>query len=177
MTTHWTSGRIRLALAAHLDWQQNRMFPEWPIDGGIADLVFVTRAGYVTEIEIKISIADWKADRWKRKWDTERPHISRFFYAVPDTLVDQIPDNIPSHAGILRVCAGQYHDSVSEVRAAVRLLARKLTPEAQRKMFESAYYRYWRRELSRLQTEVFDRPKMRAATDRERMNVVGRFDG
>lgn len=160
--THWTAGRIRLALARHFDWFHNRMYPEWFIDGGVADLVFVSKAGYVTEIEVKISVSDWKADQWKRKWDIERPHITRFFYAVPDTLVDSIPDNTPDFAGILSISAGRRtRDDVREIRAAMRRPSIKLTPAAQQKMFESAYYRYWNREIHRLHFEIFDRPKIR----------------
>jgi len=57
---YWHQGRMLFALARYFDWSSQRMMSQFAIDGGIADLVFVSRAGYATEVEIKISLADWE---------------------------------------------------------------------------------------------------------------------
>lgn len=144
------SGHILLALARYFDWFVNTMMPEWEIDGGIADLVFVTKAGYVTEIEIKTTMSDWNADRDKRKWNKPRPHIARFFYAVPESLAAIPPEWIPDWAGILAIHRGERgYPWIHEVRPAKRLKAQKLAPSVVQHMFQRCYFRFWRAELVR----------------------------
>jgi hypothetical protein len=148
---YWHAGRIFFALARYFDYLTNHMISQFTIDGGIADLVFISRAGYATEVEIKISMADWNADQQKDKWAAERPHIARFFYAIPETLEDRIPQWLPAHSGIL-VCrrsgkSGRNFDQVSEIRAATRRPARKLPDRYRAKIHELAYYRFWRQEM------------------------------
>lgn len=144
----WHAGRIMLALARYFDWSSQRMMSQMYIDGGIADLVFVSRAGYATEIEIKISVADWNADLKKMKWKRDRPHVARFFYAIPETLESSIPAWLPDYAGVLIVRkSGSGYDRVDERKAAVRRKALKMSDFDQAKMHESAYYRFWRQEL------------------------------
>lgn len=163
MGEYWTSGRIRFALARYFNYLDHLMMTEWEIDGGIADMLFISRAGYATEIEIKISVSDWKADQNKGKFDRERPHVARFFYAVPEELADKVPVTIPSYAGILIVRSGKglkYHsfDQVREIRAAIRRKAQKISEQEITRLYRSAYYRFWREEMKRQQRKLFDRP-------------------
>lgn len=154
--TDWHAGRILLALARHFDWWHNRMFTEYEVDGGRADLVFLSKAGYLTEVEIKISLRDWNADQTKRKFNKPRPHVSRFFYAIPETLENQIPDWLPESAGILVVRANPSvwgsggYDQAHEIRAARRLPAQKLPESHVHQMHVSMYYRFWNQEIGRL---------------------------
>ena len=66
-----------------------------------ADLLVLTPRGYCTEIEIKVSKADLKAD-----FNKAHTHNSRLchslYYAFPDSMGDCIP-LIPEHAGIIIV--------------------------------------------------------------------------
>lgn len=127
------SGHMIYALARHFDWFRNRMMTEWYIDGGQADLIFVSKAGYVTEIEVKISRADWKKDASKSKWQRPRPHIARFFYAVPESLLAEgLPDWCPPEAGVLAVSGA----NVREVRAARRFKSQKLSDASHRHILE-----------------------------------------
>lgn len=114
-SAYWHQGRILFALARYFDYLTNRMMTQFFIDGGIADLVFVSRHGYATEVEIKISLADWNADLNKGKWDMERPHVARFFYAIPETLETRIPPWVPRDAGIL-VCRRQERRVEASIR-------------------------------------------------------------
>jgi hypothetical protein len=143
------AGRIIKALARHFDPHANRLMTEFFVDGGLADLAVITRSGYLTEIEVKISRSDWKADAAKDKWAKPRPHVARFFYAVPEALAKEIPEWVPAHAGVLAVY--QPHpdssDYCREIRPARRFRADKMTDRHMRTLFESAYSRFWRSEL------------------------------
>lgn len=150
MAAKITAGHILYALARHFDWFQNRMMPEWEIDGGQADLLFISRAGYATEIEIKISLSDWNHDRDKKKWNSARPHVARFFYAVPEHLADKIPDWIDPAVGVLAVRVNRYgYAAVRTVREARRARATKIDQQEFLRMYEACYYRFWRAELAR----------------------------
>lgn len=159
----WNAGRILLALAKHFRWRENHLFTEFEIDGGRADLVILTRARYLTEIEIKISLSDWNADQHKSKFKHPRPHVSRFFYAIPETLENSIPDWIPPTAGIIVVRHGQWprHDSCKEIRTATRVAAQSVPLKKVETMYRNYYYRYWYQEIQRIQTNVMDRQHLK----------------
>lgn len=147
----WNSGRVLRALSSYFPYDKYWTMPEWEINGGRADLAVITKSGYLTEIEIKISISDWKADSKKDKWSSPRPHVSRFFYAVPERLIaDGIPAFVPPRAGILVV--REIHqtpwraaqDIVVELRTAVRVPSKKISAEQLAAFHETAYWRYHR---------------------------------
>lgn len=83
-----------------------------------SDVFKQLKSGYTEEIEIKISIADFKADKnklekhkrietgitwsYSKREDVEtfcRPN--RFYYAVPEFMVEKV--EIPEYAGLIRV--------------------------------------------------------------------------
>lgn len=149
----WNAGRMLFALARYWNWWETQMITEFEIDGGRADLVLVSKAGYATEIEIKVSRGDWRNDREKLKWMAHgwtRPHVSRFFYAVPAQLVSEIPEWVPNDAGILAVHAGlaaRGADQVREHRAARRYTDRRLTDQQLAQIERAFYYRFWRQHM------------------------------
>lgn len=53
-----------------------------------ADLIGITPAGQVTEVEIKRSLADLRAD-YKKGHRHDAPCVTYFFYCVPESLVEQ----------------------------------------------------------------------------------------
>jgi hypothetical protein len=167
MSETWHSGRILNALARYFDWQRNTLMPEYEI-GGRADLVVITPARYLTEVEIKITVADWKNDRFKAKWATEpekapnpgweqfnqrifqnlqkrREHVSRFFYAIPETIERKIPDDLPEGVGVIVVRSSKDngYDLVTVAREAVRRKSTKLSEEEFQSIMRTCYYRYW----------------------------------
>lgn len=150
------------ALAGHFDWWQNRMMTEFDVDGGRADLVFVSRSGYLTEIEVKVSRADWNVDQKKRKFARPRPHVARFFYAVPDMLAADLPPWLPPEAGVIVVHGGEYSDQCSELRPAKRVRAQKISESMSRTLVENCYYRFWRSEMNRWRQALHGK-KARAA--------------
>ncbi len=129
-----------------------------PIDWWECDVWLVTKAGYVTEYEIKVSAADFRADRNKDRrvirlgmWQQANKHReigsesgpSRFYYVVPNALAE-LESEVPEWAGfaVLR--------SDKDPRFGIRILkdAPKLHAKKVRKReIELAkrrmWYRYW----------------------------------
>ena len=128
-------------LLNHFNWMASRIIPQCTFGGGVADLLVITPASYATEIEIKVSLQDWRVDTQKEKWRRmhQRQKISRFFYAVPLELAGRVPDNLPAGAGILTV-AGR---AVDVLRSAKRTKATKLDSYEIHRLVDHVYFRYW----------------------------------
>lgn len=75
--------RANLAVVPNVSWG---LLP-WE-----ADLLALTRARYLSEIEIKVSLSDWKADPFKSKWRAgfkQWDMIKSFWYAAPPKLAER----------------------------------------------------------------------------------------
>lgn len=77
-----------------------------------ADLLICSRAGFLTEIEIKVNIQDWRNDKKKRKFipksDGGRAYgwgfIKQFYYAVPAEMAHRhVEIGIPEWAGVYSI--------------------------------------------------------------------------
>lgn len=107
------------------------------------DYALVTKpARYLWEIEIKMTAADWRADEHKRKWLSKSRHlVSRFFYAVPPELLDNIPTFVGPEIGLLAIHPGH----ISAARPArVSKAAPALTDKQLMTLLESTHFRFWR---------------------------------
>ena len=127
-----------------------------------ADMVVLSRAGYISEIEIKISLSDFKADftgkpekhemlvkgfapnkwcgRWVRDWDKAEAHaVKHFWYAIPGELQMKIEPLLPDYAGLIVV------DKWATVvrKAPVLKQHRKATDAEHMAILRSMYYRGW----------------------------------
>lgn len=142
-------------LAHRFNWMANRIIPECTIDGGIADLLVISKAGYLTEIEIKVSFSDWHADPKKDKWRHARENVCRFFYAVPEELAGRIPGGLPEGSGILVCRAAKTRGGlqIEQARPAVRRKTRKLTRLEILELSDCMYYRWWRERFKRMPEE------------------------
>lgn len=100
--------------------------------GWESDLLFLSKSGVWTEIEIKVSRSDFLADLKKVEKHSvladKQNHMkpNRFFYAVPEGLVLQ--DEVPDYAGLLWVMNSSCHFTVA-VKPAPLLHNHKITPE------------------------------------------------
>ncbi len=132
------------------------------------DLAVVTKAGYFVEYEVKLTVADIRADakkyrerylnldarrtRWPfrrcrefkhdqmRQSDVRGP--SRYFMAVPESLVDR--PEIPKWAGVVKLSDfGSRRLHASLYRPAQRLHGHKVDRQFVQLMQRSGYYRYW----------------------------------
>ena len=70
--------------------------PEFSLaNGRRADVIALCGAGKLTIVEIKSSVADFRADR---KWPDYRDYCDRFFFAIPETVPEAL---IPEECGLI----------------------------------------------------------------------------
>lgn len=100
-----TAVDIELATSVLMNRRNNLIVPN--VSWGLlhrqeADLLVVYPSGWMSEVEIKVTAQDIKADMQKCKWAWNMdPRIHEFWFAVPEALKDH-PD-IPEFAGIISV--------------------------------------------------------------------------
>jgi len=171
---------IQLALARHYDPTRNLMLFEVPVRSQVvmqrrndrmwedsvsylADCMVITPQDYATEIEIKVSLGDWKSDAAKDKWIYGLPDwISRFVYAVPVAL--GIPTWVPARCGVLHLYESGHGVRAEVARAPARFGKIKVPPEIRQYILNRTYARYWERQFARLSVLVAgDRPIQDAA--------------
>ena len=89
------------AVALYFDHGRNLIVPNVQMFGCELDVACLSKSGYLTEVEVKISLGDWHADRLKTKWQhAERTkYVNRFYYAVPFHLISKVPDWITEEVG------------------------------------------------------------------------------
>lgn len=63
--------------------------------GRRADIFAVDAKGFITIVEVKSSVADFRADR---KWEGYGEFCDRFYFAVPDGFPQEL---IPDHCGLM----------------------------------------------------------------------------
>ena len=143
-----------------------------PVSWGECDVVSITKSGYVTEYEIKTSVADLrrelKKERWKNQTYTEYPDykgcldrfreaIKYYYIVVPDTLAEKAANLLPvPNAGLLvfhKVKPGdegfdrQLDRITTKIKATANRQARPLSPEDWRRLSWLLQARYWDRHL------------------------------
>lgn len=71
-----------------------------------ADIVYITKSSYLTEVEIKVDINDFRSDFNKKVYHSS-PLVSALYYAFPEELYkkykDEIHDKTAGIAGIIMV--------------------------------------------------------------------------
>lgn len=71
-----------------------------------ADFIYITKSGYLTEVEIKVDINDFRND-FKKKIYHSSSMVSALYYAFPETLYkkykDEINDKTAGIAGVISV--------------------------------------------------------------------------
>lgn len=138
--------RMIQVLMSYFDWQQNECFPNVCCFPWESDLLVVSPSGYVSEIEVKCSIADWRADAKKTKFVDPQTRflfsrkVRRFYYAVPEKLLAQRPD-IPRGTGLLSF-NGRRFDLVEDAQQ--RQGAEKIDDRTLFKLRRSIYFRFCR---------------------------------
>lgn len=129
-----------------------------------ADLFVISKARYATEIEVKISLADWKADLVKKKHQSHK-ELKHFYYAVPEALADKAPVGIDERYGLIVVNQKDNEERMRAkiVKSAHALGGSKVGKYTICKAFVSVYYRqfklieanrFLRRELAQLKMHL-----------------------
>jgi len=141
------SGDIELALARHLNVNQNVIVPNisWGLHLHEIDLLVLTQSGYAWEIEIKISLSDLKADKKKHHQHFSNK-IKRLYFAVPIELQEQALTLIPERAGLFVVGGKAYRGGVAVqlIKAPqINIQARPFNPEEINHLYKLATLRMW----------------------------------
>ena len=164
-----TSQQISLVLSTRHDLRQEMLIPNvsWGlVSWGECDLLSVSNAGYITEYEIKLTLADFKREWRKKRWVgiVENPEIDSiyardfrkmvksYYIVVPKKLTEKITPLIPEQigAGIIEILEERawkdapLHRWANEVKPAVaNRKAGKLTDEQRIRLGYWAAMRYW----------------------------------
>ncbi len=97
-----TALEVESPLYSYFNFTRNVIVPNYYIQCGYeCDLVIMSKAGYVTEVEIKVSKSDLVADL-KKKHGHESRKIKYLYFAMPDYLEGCI-ELIPERAGVLLI--------------------------------------------------------------------------
>ena len=94
---------IEVAIANHFDPIVNLIVPNvsWGFHIHECDLLIISKSGFLTEVEIKVSKADLIKDKQKLHNHSDR-RIKHLYFAIPFELI-KYKDLIPDRAGILAV--------------------------------------------------------------------------
>lgn len=129
-----------------------------------ADLISITKAHYMHEYEIKISLSDFKADFHKRKhhyfrnnYGTRKPNY--FWYVSPEKAV---PICIPDYAGLIIMEPLSKHaigHRLVTVKKAMKLHDKKISDNGINSMLRTLQFKYWnimkKLDQIKIQTELF----------------------
>lgn len=133
----------------------------WGLQIHECDLLIVTKSGYATEVEIKISLADLKKDAIKKHAHTSKK-IKYLYFAIPEKLLPHI-EHIPAHAGIFVLKRCRYNpdsDSVMEYSYVEKIReaqknpqSRALTPSEITDVMRLGCMRIWRLKQTILENQ------------------------
>jgi hypothetical protein len=105
-----TEGEIQHALikrGAMFDWTKNEVVAINTTIGGFeSDLIVVNKNRFMSEVEIKTSLEDFRRDRLKKRWSTNSTTEPRkyFYYAFPRNVALKIDLNeLPKSSGLIAV--------------------------------------------------------------------------
>lgn len=139
----------QLAVAQLFNYRgPNKAIPSCSTFGWEMDVAVITPANYLYEIEIKRTLSDWKADEKKQKWGISRPCVSRFYYAIPPSLLDKKPPFVSDDTGIIFLTEKDNDYQAFRVYANIHKHAKrigntKITNEKLQYMMGVFYHRYW----------------------------------
>lgn len=112
------------------------------------DILIVSKNQYLTEVEIKISLSDLKAD-FKKEHQHKDENIKNFYYAFPEEMKDKAIELIPEEVGIL-IAVKKHLNSGYEYRDIECYRKPKINKEAKpindivlSRIYRLGYLRYW----------------------------------
>jgi hypothetical protein len=165
--------QMEVTLANHYDLRRNLIVPN--VHWGLGflheiDMLIVTKSGYASEIEIKISKSDLKHDM-KKKWAhnnfIDNPRIKTITFAMPESMVGCV-ELVPEYAGIALVkwneewtnihggtCPAHYSVEIYK-KPRINHDARKLSADEIKHLYVLSAMRIW----SYKQTKINDRNKI-----------------
>jgi hypothetical protein len=113
------AGHIEVAVAKLLDFRKHVIVPNVHWGLGLkheCDMLALDSDGRFTEIEIKVTASDLKAD-FKKEHGHKSKYISRLIYAMPKELCERHADLIPKEFGIISVSTNSFGVSYPMIKA------------------------------------------------------------
>ncbi len=103
MANYCTAAEIEIAVARWFNPRAVLVVPNvsWGLGVHECDLLIVSRNNYASEVEIKVTHADLRADA-KKRHKHESHKIKRLWFALPEKLEACLAD-VPERAGVLLV--------------------------------------------------------------------------
>ena len=115
------------------------------------DMLIVTKNQYLTEVEIKISLSDLKAD-FKKKHRHKDKNIKNFYYAFPEEMKEKALKLIPKECGILiaveKKCSISYRTIKCYRRPQINKEAKPINDIVLSRIYRLGYLRYWNYRMS-----------------------------
>lgn len=162
---------IQQAVATLFD--RHTVIPNVYLGGFELDMAIVSKDWYLTEVEIKVSRSDWMRDKEKKKWVVEaqaktnyyrkRHKVTKFFYAVPEKLLKNIPEFVTPETGIISIVKhtdyyGVVRYTAKIVRQSKRLKQSRLNAKEinglMRAMSFKVWKKYWKEEPIMILSEM-----------------------
>jgi hypothetical protein len=162
----WTARSVQYAIALQLDYFRYCIVPNIKLgNSDEMDLAILSPSKILWEVEIKISLNDWRRDLGKSKWTRPASDSTpaRFYYAVPGTLVKNgIPSWVPGKAGVLAIYNNRSTKTLSDgsqevvdrpyanvLRVAKPNHRNRLPEMYVYEMYRKLSVRYWRQKYDR----------------------------
>lgn len=116
------------------------------------DMLIVTKNRYLTEVEIKISLSDLKAD-FKKKHQHKDENIKNFYYAFPAEMKEKALELIPKDCGILiavkKECGIPYRKIECYRKPKINKEAKPINDIVLSRIYRLGYLRYWNYRMSK----------------------------
>ena len=115
------------------------------------DMLIVSKKCYLTEVEIKISLSDLKAD-FKKKHQHKDENIKNFYYAFPTEMKEKALELIPKECGILIAVKKEpgipYRKIECYRKPKINKEAKPINDIVLSKIYRLGYLRYWNYRMS-----------------------------
>ena len=132
-----------IALSSHFEFTRTLIVPNVSSGANIheCDLIILSKSGYATEVEIKVSLSDLKKDKKKKHGHIDK-RIKQLYFAVPEHLLP-IDEHIPERAGVISVY--RFRDTVRcrVVKSALLSPAKKWSEEERYNLARLGSMRIW----------------------------------
>ena len=151
--TYFESGSLVIVpkISKNNYWFDNKTMLWKEIVNHECDMLIVTKNYYLTEVEIKISLSDLKAD-FKKKHQHKDENIKNFYYAFPEEMKEKALELIPKECGILiaveKKCSIPYRTIECYRKPKINKEAKPVNDIVLSKIYRLGYLRYWNYRMS-----------------------------
>lgn len=151
--TYFESGSLVIVpkISKNNYWFDNKTMLWKEIVNHECDMLIVTKNYYLTEVEIKISLSDLKAD-FKKKHQHKDENIKNFYYAFPEEMKEKVLKLIPKECGILiaveKECGIPYRKIECYRKPKINKEAKPINDIVLSKIYRLGYLRYWNYRMS-----------------------------